>query len=257
MPTLDYKYLNPDERVRLWLAATARGDKVERQKVLDTARRSNVTVRERAVQVQLDTLFDAAAALRMDLACPIEIARLLSGILAPTSFWPDDLDETEWPRPTVLNQYLQVVADRSIWYGPVSLVGMDDATFSSSLEVAEQATDAVIRATDAALCQGLLSAHFRARGMIQGIRQWCEIQELNADDFLTCYCQDLSDELDLQRLIVTEARVRLANFRADQLWSSRHPEARSVLEEIDALETGIAEIYVEVWLEVFPVKSHR
>jgi hypothetical protein len=257
MSTLDYKYLNPDERVRLWLAATARGDKVERQKVLDTARRSNVTVRERAVQVQLDILFDAAAALRMAVARPLEIARLLSGLLAPTSFWPDDLDETEWPRPSVLNQYLEGIADRSIWNGPVSLVDTDDTTFALSLEVAEQATAAVIQATDAALCQGLLGAHFRARGIIQGIRQWCEIEQFSADDFLTWYCHDLLDELSQQELVVFQARERLASFRRDQVWSSRHPGEGSDLEDFDELESRIAMIHKEIWHEVFPLKSHR
>ena len=257
MVTLNYTYLNPDERVRLWLAAAARGDKVERQRVLDTARRANVTVRERAVQVQLDTLLDAAAALRTALAGPMEIARLLSGLVAVTNDWPKDWDATELPQPTVLNQYLVCAANHSIWHGPASLVDTDEATFTVAREVAEQAAETVVRAADAALCQGFIGAYYRARGMIKGVTQWCEYQKLSADDFLTWYCQDLLDELDQQGLVVIQARERLANFRREQMWSSRHPEAGSDLEEFRELELGFAKIYEEVWLETFPVKSKQ
>jgi hypothetical protein len=257
MVTLDFAHLSPNERVRLWLAAAARGDSIERQRTLDTAKRSTVTMREPAFQERLDTLLDAATALRMALLGPIEVGELLSGILAPTSFWPEEMDESKWPRPTVLNQYLAGIADRSIWRGPDSVLSMDDSTFSSSLEVADRATQGVLQAADAALCEGLVSANSKAWGIIKGITQWCESISLSADDFLTWYCQDLLDRLDQQRSTVLQARERLTNFKRSDVWSLPTPESEADSNDFQDYEPGIAKAFAEAWLETFPIKNQK
>jgi len=214
-------------------------------------------MRELAFQEHLDTLFDAATALRMALIGPIEVGELLSRLLAPTSFWPDDLDPAEWPRTTVLNQYLEGIADSSIWGGHTLAFGMDDSAFSSSLDLADRTTQGILLATDAVLCQGLLGANSKAWGMIQGIVQWSDSVALSAGAFLAWFCQDLLDRLDQQRSTVLQARERLNNYRRDTMNTSPTPESEPDSHDPQEYDSGVARIFAEVWLETFPMKSQK
>ena len=255
MKDFDFYNLSPDERVRLWLAAAARGDKIERRRMLDTSKRSTVTMRELAFQDLLDTMLDSAVALRIALVGPIEIGELLSGLLSPTSSWPEDLDESEWsgqiPRPSVLNQYLGGIADHSIWSGPNSVVGMDDSTFIPSLELANKTSQNVLQAIDALLCQGLLSSNAKAWGIIEGITRWCEFIALSSDDFLTWYCQDLLDRLELQKSTVLQAHERLVNYRRTVMWPPPSPDTETDTHDFQSFHPGTAVAFAGAWIETY------
>jgi hypothetical protein len=257
MSSLSVEKLTPNERVRVWLAAAARGDKVERRRILDTARRSTVTMRELAVQERLDMLLDAATALRMSLMGSIEVGELLSELVRRTTFWPEYLDETKWPRPTVLNQYMEVVVERAVWGDPHLTHNLDDQSFNLALDIAESAKQHLLQASDAVLCGRLVAANSKAWGIIEGITQWCNSINLCADDFLTFYCQDLLDRLDDQRSVVIEAVERFARYRKDvkELFPTNNLE----FDEFDSreYEAGFAQMYADIWSETFAKLSPK
>ena len=218
--TTKYERLDPDERVRLCLAATARGDESERHHLLATAGESTVRMLSLGVADGMDALAHAGAVARMALIGPVESAELVAGLLSPTPLWPEGFEEKGFPRPRIMEQAVSLASDRATWAVEKQLDRPDDDEFDRARLLGDAISVAAGAAVEELLSVVLIGAFVRARSAVSGVKGWCDAVHVDPDDFLAYSCEDLLVRLDALRPAVNSAREVL-RVQRDRLVTMR------------------------------------
>jgi hypothetical protein len=204
--TTKYERLDPDERMRLWLAATARGDESERHHLLATAGESTVRMLNLGVADRMDALARAGAVARMALIGPVESAEMVARLLSPTPLWPEGFEKKGFPRPRILEQVVNLASGKATWTVEKQLDHSDDDEFDRVRLLGDAISTAAAAAVEELLSVALIGAFVRARTSVSGVAGWCDAVLVDSDDFLAYACADLLDRLDALKPAVDSAR---------------------------------------------------
>jgi hypothetical protein len=213
MAKINYARLTADERVRMWLAAEARGDEAEASALIASAHRMSVRTVDLEVRRRLDAIFHAGSALRVALVGYLQCVDHLTRLVASSGDVPDDFDNAGYQQVSVAAMFVGNFVDRGSYHLPV----LDGLLERQALDPAIERGDGMWQlAKDAAeylIGIALLDANACALGVIEGAVQWSEMVEIDGGDFLAQSCPDLLDHLDRLRPAVADAAERVKQLR--------------------------------------------
>jgi hypothetical protein len=240
-----YRALSPNERVHMAMSAEARGDKGELNKIWATTKRVSLIGPDPAVVRRFDRLCHISTVLHVMLDVPIQHAWEAQRLLAPSSEWPEELEELGFDPPPFFEQFMNL---------STNLVEIDEGAFLWDLEgplsqrtrdYVESVKDAARLAVEAMLLGQMIGQYRRARAIVEGARHWCEEVEVSSDEFLSFSSDWALDQLNQLVPLVEAANDRLRTLRPSVNDQAVAPDP----EEIDPEEIQV----IKGWLlEVVP-----